>query len=155
MGNAQREEIGGKAPDFQLPDQHGRQVRLSDLKGGKILLSWHPAAWTRVCAEQMKSIDKNHAEFVRLGVVPFGLSVDTVPSKYAWAKELRIQKLRLLSDFWPHGVAAAAFGIFQAENGYSGRANFILDESQAIIFRRIYEISQLPDIEEVLGFLRR
>ncbi len=147
--------MGSKAPDFLLQDQHGQEVRLSDLKGKKILLSWHPLAWTRVCAKQMKSVDKNHDELERLGVMPFGLSVDTVPSKHAWAKELRMEKLRLLSDFWPHGAAAAAFGIFRSQNGFSERANFILDETQTIVFRKVYDIPQLPDIEEILTFLRK
>jgi peroxiredoxin len=155
MGSKRTGEVGGKAPDFLLQDQHGQQVRLSDLKGKKVLLSWHPLAWTRLCGEQMKAIDRKHDEFERLGVVPFGLSVDTVPSKHAWAKELRMGKLRLLSDFWPHGAAAAAFGVFRSENGFSERANFILDESQTIIFRKVYDIAKLPDLEEILAFLRK
>lgn len=155
MGETRAANIGTKAPDFFLQDQHGRDVRLSDLTGKRFLLSWHPLAWTRVCAQQMKSVDKNHDELERLGVIPFGLSVDTVPSKHAWAKELRLEKLRLLSDFWPHGAAAEAFGIFRGQDGFSERANFILDESQTIVFRKVYDISKLPDIEEILAFLRK
>jgi peroxiredoxin len=146
--------IGGTAPDFLLKDQHGQEVRLSDLKGKKVLLSWHPLAWTKVCAEQMKSVDKHYDEFERLGVMPFGLSVDTVPSKDAWAKELGLAKLRLLSDFWPHGAAADALGVFRKHNGFSQRANIILDGSQKVVFIKIYDIPQLPDIEEILAFLR-
>jgi len=147
--------VGDQAPDFLLKDQHGQEVRLSDLKGRRVLLSWHPLAWTKVCAEQMKAVDKHYDEFERLGTMPFGLSVDTVPSKDAWAKELGLVKLRLLSDFWPHGAAADALSIFRKHNGFSQRANIILDASQKIVFEKIYDIPQLPDIEEVLDFLRK
>lgn len=146
--------VGDRAPDFLLQDQHSSEVRLSDLRGRRILLSWHPLAWTRICAEQMKSLDKHYYDLEGLGVMPFGLSVDTVPSKHAWAKELRMEKLRLLSDFWPHGAVAASYGIFRSANGYSERANIILDESQVIVFRKVYPVSELPDINEVLEFLR-
>ncbi len=155
MGTTNALAPGDLAPDFLLKDQHGQEVRLSDLKGRRVLLSWHPLAWTRVCAEQMKTIDKRYEEFERLGVMPFGLSVDTVPSKHAWAKELRMEKLRLLSDFWPHGAAASAMGVFRASNGFSERANFILDAEQKVAFRKLYDISVLPDIEEILSFLRK
>lgn len=154
MGEISVLNVGDTAPDFLLKDQHGQEVRLSDLKGRRVLLSWHPLAWTRVCAEQMKSIDKRYEEFEKLGVMPFGLSVDTVPSKHAWAKELRMEKLRLLSDFWPHGAAAAAMGIFRAEQGFSERANFILDAGQKVAFVKVYDLPALPDIEEILAFLR-
>jgi peroxiredoxin len=153
MGDENALTVGDRAPDFLLKDQHGREVRLSDLTGRRLLLSWHPLAWTRVCGEQMRALDKLYPEFEKLGVTPFGLSVDTVASKHAWAKELRMERLRLLSDFWPHGAAAAAMGVFRAEAGFSERANFILDAEQRVVFRRVYDLPVLPDIEEVLGFL--
>ena len=155
MSDQHKIGVGDQAPDFLLKDQHGLEVRLSDLKGKRVLLSWHPLAWTKVCAEQMKSVDKNYDEFERLGTMPFGLSVDTVPSKDAWAKDLGLTKLRLLSDFWPHGAAADALNIFRKHNGFSQRANIILDASQKIVFEKIYDIPQLPDIEEVLAFLKK
>jgi peroxiredoxin len=148
-------KVGDKASDFRLKDQHGRDVRLSDFKGRRVLLAWHPLAWTRVCAEQMKAVDKSMDELERLETVPFGLSIDTVPSKHAWAKELRLAKLRLLSDFWPHGAAARALGIFLEDKGFSERANIVLDAAQNIVFRRVYEMSELPDMREVLDFLRK
>ncbi len=154
MGVTSALNVGDKAPDFLLKDQHGQEARLFDLEGRRVLLSWHPLAWTRVCGEQMKSLDKHYDEFEKLGVMPFGLSVDTVPSKHAWAKELRMEKLRLLSDFWPHGAAAAAMGVFRAQHGFSERANFILDGELKVAWVKVYDLPVLPDIEEILAFLR-
>ncbi len=153
MGEAHPLQVGDQAPDFLLKDQHGQEVRLSDIKDHRVLLSWHPLAWTRVCAEQMKAIEKNYDRFEKLRVIPFGLSVDTVPSKHAWAKELRMEKLRLLSDFWPHGGAATTFGIFRSNNGFSERANFLLDKGHKVTFQKVYDLSVLPDLEEILSFL--
>ena len=154
MNETKRIEIGDKAPDFTLKDQHNKEVDLSGLKGKKVLLSFHPLAWTKVCARQMQSLEKNTENFRNLNTIPLGVSVDTVPSKHAWAKELGIKDTRLLSDFWPHGEVASKYGIFLEEKGISGRVNIILDEDQKVVFFKVYEISQLPDIEEIYDFLK-
>ncbi len=146
---------GDKAPDFTLKDQHNKELRLSELKGKKVLLSFHPLAWTKVCARQMQSLEKNREVFDSLNTVALGLSVDTIPSKHAWAKELGIKETRLLSDFWPHGEIAKLYGIFKAENGLSERANIIVDEEQKVIFVKVYDIPQLPDIDEIIIFLKK
>ncbi|MEW6333432.1 MAG: redoxin domain-containing protein [Thermodesulfobacteriota bacterium] len=146
--------IGRRVRDFSLPDQDGKPLRLSALRGQKVLLSWHPLAWTSVCAMQMKSLEKHRRTFARLGVVPLGLSVDTVPSKGAWAAHLKIGETRLLCDFWPHGAAARAQGLFRQVEGTSKRANLILDEAGKVIFVKVYPISELPDIGEILAFLK-
>ena len=148
-------KVGEKAPDFTLKDQHNKEFRLSELKGKKVLLSFHPLAWTKVCARQMQSLEKNREVFDRLNTVALGLSVDTVPSKHAWAKELGIKETRLLSDFWPHGEVAKLYGIFRDENGISERANIIVDEEQKVIFVKVYDIPQLPDIDEIINFLKK
>jgi len=103
-------DLGFEALDFSLKDQNNEEVRLSDFKGRNILLSFHPLAWTKICTEQMNRLDVRMDLFEKLNTIPFGLSVDTVPCKKAWAKEIGIERLRLLSDFWPHGEIAGAFG---------------------------------------------
>ena len=148
-------KAGEKAADFALKDQHNNAVKLSDYKGKKVLLSFHPMAWTRVCADQMKSLEAKEREFAKLNTVALGISIDTVPSKNAWAKELGIESTMLLSDFWPHGVVAQSYDIFRDKFGTSERANIIIDESGTIVFAKVYEISQLPDINEILDFLRK
>ena len=106
-------KTGDTAKDFTLRDQDGNEFYLSALKGKRVLLSFHPLAWTKVCAEQMKSLEKNLERFDKLNTVAVGMSVDTVPSKKAWAKELGIKNTRLISDFWPHGKIADLYGIFR------------------------------------------
>ena len=144
---------GEKAKPFLLKDNRDKDVRLSDFKGKKVLLSFHPLAWTSVCAQQMKALEANKEKFDLLNTVALGFSVDTVPSKNAWAKTLDIQHTPLLCDFWPHGKIAKAYGLFRPANGFSERANIILDEKQRVIFVKVYPIAQLPEIEEIFRAL--
>jgi len=148
-----RLKIGDEAPGFKLIDHNEREITLSQFRGKKVLLSFHPLAWTGVCADQMLSLENNHDRFVGLNTVPLGLSIDSVPSKNAWAESLGIENVSLVSDFWPHGGYAEKLGIFRQGGGTSERANIIVDENGKIIFFKVYEISTLPDIDEVLTFL--
>ena len=144
---------GDRAKEFTLKDQNDKDVQLSDFQEKKVLLSFHPLAWTSVCAEQMKALEAHKKKFDALNTVALGLSIDTVPSKNAWAKELGIKNTTLLSDFWPHGKIAKAYGIFRETNGFSERANIILDESHRVTFIKVYPLKELPDIEEILQAL--
>jgi peroxiredoxin len=148
-------KTGDTIPDFVLKDQHNKELRLSELKGKRVLLSFHPLAWTKVCAQQMKSLEENKTRFDKLNAIAIGLSVDTVPSKHAWAKSLGIKDTRLLSDFWPHGEVAKKLGIFRETEGFSERTNIIVDENQRVLFLKIYDVPQLPDIEEIINFLKK
>lgn len=148
-------KVGEMAPDFTLKDQSGKEFKLSDFGGKRVLLSFHPLAWTKVCALQMQSLEKNKDALASLNTVPVGINVDPVPSKKAWAESLGIKDVRLLSDFWQHGAVAKLYGIFREKDGFSERANVIVDEKGKIVFVKVYEISQLPDIEEVIAVLKR
>jgi peroxiredoxin len=147
-------KIGDKVKDFALKDKNGKEITLSNFAGKKVLLSFHPLAWTEICAKQMKSLEENKEVFDSLNTVAFGLSVDSVPCKKAWAESLGVEKTSLLSDFWPHGEVAKLYGIFNEEKGISQRTNIIINEEQKIAFFKIYEIKTLPDIMEIINFLK-
>lgn len=152
----ERIKVGDTLPDFTLKDHHGKELHSTELKGKKVLLSFHPLAWTDVCAKQMKSLEDTIEQFKKLNTIAFGLSVDAVPSKHAWAKkELGIKETRLLSDFWPHGGVAQELGIFRHTDGFAERANIIIDEEQRVVFVKLYDIPQLPDINEIIAFLKK
>ena len=154
MAEERKEQIGEKAKDFALKDQKGEEFKLSQFSGKKVLLSFHPLAWTEVCAKQMKSLEENKDTLDSLNTVALGMSVDTIPSKKAWAESLGIKNTSLLSDFWPHGEVAKLYGIFRDKNGFSERANILVDENQKIAFFKVYEISQLPDMNEIIDFIK-
>ncbi|MCX7682563.1 MAG: peroxiredoxin [Anaerolineae bacterium] len=144
---------GERAPDFTLKDQYDKEVSLSALRGKRVVLSFHPLAWTEVCRIQMQDLEKHRADFERLGAVALGLSVDSVPCKKAWAEAIGVQETPLLADFWPHGGVAQAYGIFRERNGFSERAVFIVDQEGIIRFRKVYPIREVPDINEILTAL--
>ncbi|HLP45261.1 MAG TPA: redoxin domain-containing protein [Candidatus Kapabacteria bacterium] len=146
--------VGEKFQDFELKDQDNKNFKTANLRGKKILLSFHPLAFTPVCADQMKSLEDNKKTFAELNTVPLGINVDQPFAKAAWAKELDIEDVRLLADFWPHGAVAKSLDLFLEKEGFSERANIIIDEEGKIIFAKSYKISELPDIKEIIEFLQ-
>ena len=70
-------QVGKKLKDFKLKDQNGQDFLLSDCKGKRVLLSFHPLAWTSVCAQQMQSLEKNKKALDKLNTVAVGLSIDS------------------------------------------------------------------------------
>jgi peroxiredoxin len=142
-----------KKMDFALKDQDGETFHLSAHRGKKVVLSFHPLAWTGVCAGQMLSLEENGKNFAARNATAVGISVDSVPCKKAWAEHLGITHTRLLSDFWPHGGIAQLYGVFRTIEGTAKRANIIIGEDGEIIFQKIYEISTLPSVSEILEAL--
>ncbi|MFW5737142.1 MAG: redoxin domain-containing protein [Halanaerobium sp.] len=142
---------GEKIPEFKLRDQNEEEVSLDQFEGKNVLLSFHPLAWTSVCRDQMQALETNYEEFEKNNTVPLGISVDPVPSKKAWSKNIGLDNLRILSDFWPHGEFADKLGIFIKEKGISGRVNILVSDQGEVLWAREYDIPQLPDIDEVLA----
>ena len=147
-------KIGENSVNFSLQDQNNKTFTLSEHLGKSVLLSFHPLAWTSVCAKQMKSLEDNRANLSLLNSIAVGISVDSVPCKEAWAQSLGIVETPLLADFWPHGKVAQLYGIFREKEGFSERANILVDENGRIAFSKIYELKQLPDIKEILDVLK-
>jgi peroxiredoxin len=154
MAEERKTQIGKEAKDFALKDQNRKEFKLSKFSGKRVLLSFHPLAWTDVCAKQMKSLEENKEALDSLNTVALGISVDTIPSKLAWAESLGIKNTSLLSDFWPHGDVAKLYGIFRDKYGTSERANIVVDENQKIAFFKVYDIPQVPDMNEIIDFLK-
>ncbi|MDD1701379.1 MAG: redoxin domain-containing protein [Methanoregula sp.] len=146
---------GEPARNFSLKDQNDKTFDLLEQTGHRVLLSFHPLAWTPVCAAQMQSLEENQETFAGLNTIAVGLSVDSVPSKRAWAGQIGVTHTPLLCDFWPHGKVAGLYGLFRDANGFSERANVILDENLNVLFVKIYPVHSLPDIQEIIAFISR
>jgi len=147
-------QVGSPLPSITLPDQDKNVVDLASLKGTKLLLSFHPLAWTGVCMRQMEALEFNVDALADLGAQAFGISVDPVPSKKAWAESIHIEKTRLLSDFWPHGAVAQKLGLFRDADGISERAAILVDAEGVVRFAKVYPIGDQPDLDELLGELK-
>jgi len=150
-----RINVGDPFEDFLLKSHTDAVVDTAKFSGKKILMSFHPLAWTEVCAKQMQDLESNFETFQALSTVPLGVSVDSVPCKKAWAKSLGIDKIDMLADFWPHGAIATKLGIFIDKFGFSERANIILDDERKAVFVKVYPLGKLPDINELLDFLKK
>lgn len=148
-------ETGETAPDFTLRNLRNQDVTLSSFYeiGKEVLLSFHPLAWTPVCEIQMRSLEIKKNLFDRYETVALGISVDAPFAKIAWAEHMKMTETDMLADFWPHGEAARRYGIFDEEKGVSGRANFLISRSGKVKFAKVYGMSEIPDIEEVLRFM--
>ena len=147
-------KIGEKAPDFELPAVGDKNIRLSDYLGKKnVILSFHPLAWTGVCAAQMKDLENNIQRFTDTDTVALEISVDSVPTKDAWAESLGISHVEFLSDFEPKGDVAKKYGIFR-EEGFSERAVFVVDKEGTVRFAKVYPIKEKPDLLKIFPVLK-
>jgi peroxiredoxin len=147
-------KVGDRSIDFALQDQNRKMFKLSNHLGRWVLLSFHPLAWTSVCAKQMRALEDSKRTFDSLNIVAVGISVDSVPCKKAWADSLGIVNTSLLSDFWPHGGVAQIYGILREKEGFSERANILVDRSGGIASVRVYDLKQFPDLNEVTDLLK-
>ncbi|GAB6897781.1 peroxiredoxin [Kineosporia succinea] len=120
-------EIGGAAPDFALKSEHGEVVRLSDLRGEKnVALVFYPFAFSGICTGELCEIRDNLAAFDEGSVQVLAISCDPMYALRTWA-EAEKYPFPLLSDFWPHGEVAKAYGVFNESTGSSVRGTFLID----------------------------
>ena len=149
-----RLEIGDEAPSFRLPSHLDSIVTLEDYRGnGPVVLMFHPLCYTPVCANQVGSLQRVGDRYREAGAEVLILSVDSVPSKKSWAQELGGVDIPMLADFWPHGHVAAQYGVLRGE-GISERAIFVVDKDGKIAWMKVYNITELPDDDEVLDAVR-
>ena len=119
-------EVGDRAPDFALPDQHGRATALSTYDG-PLLIVFFPAAFTPTCTSELAAL----REAPIPGVTVLAVSCDSVPALRAFADAERIT-FPVLSDFWPHGDVARAYGAFHPERGIAGRLSALVDDDGVV-----------------------
>ncbi|MCK0118651.1 peroxiredoxin [Isoptericola sp. CG 20/1183] len=117
---------GDPAPDFTLPDTHGTPTQLADLRGQSVLLVFFPFAFSGTCTAELSELRDTVEDFEAAGVRLLAVSTDPVFTLKAW-QEIEGFGFDLLSDFWPHGAAASAFGVFDEESGHALRGSFLVD----------------------------
>ncbi|MGI5164020.1 peroxiredoxin [Spirillospora sp. CA-253888] len=140
--------VGDLAPDFELKDQHGTPVRLSDFRGDKtVVLVFYPLAFSGVCTGELCAI---RDELPTLGgddVQVLAVSVDSVFALRAWADQEKYQ-FPLLSDFWPHGGVAQGYGVFDEAKGLATRGTFIIDTEGVVRWKVENAIPDARDLDE-------
>jgi peroxiredoxin len=135
-------DVGRRAPDFTLKDQHGQGVRLSDFRGERnVVLVFYPFAFSGICTGELCEIRDNLSVFEDAGVQVVGISCDPMYTQLAWA-EAQKYTFPLLSDFWPHGTVAQDYGVFRSETGFATRGTFLIDTEGVVRWSVVNEPGQ-------------
>ncbi|WIY02317.1 peroxiredoxin [Amycolatopsis mongoliensis] len=130
-------EVGSEAPDFTLNDYNKQPVQLSSFRGDKpVLLVFYPFAFSGICTGELCQLRDEFADYDGKGVQVLGVSVDTPFSLKAWAEKEGYQ-FPLLSDFWPHGEVAKAYGVFNEQAGLAVRGTFLIDQDGVVRFAEV------------------
>jgi peroxiredoxin len=130
---------GEVAPEFDLAVSHDERVKLSDFRGrSNVLLVFHPFAFTPVCEDEARDLQENLESFRQATTEIVLVSCDASPARQAWKKELGAE-YTFASDFWPHGAAAKAYGVFNETNGAPHRGTFLIDSGGTVIWSLVKE----------------
>lgn len=148
-------KVGQPAPDFTLPSVSGEKISLSQLRGKKnVVLSFVPAAWTPVCSDQWPGYNIAKDIFTQNDAILLGITVDNIPTLFAWTNQMGQLWFPVLSDFWPHGAVARKFGVLRS-NGVSERALFVIDKNGIIRYIDVHDINKRPPLEDLAGALEK
>jgi peroxiredoxin len=140
--------IGDHAPDFELANQYGETVKLSDFRGKKpVVLVFYPLSFSGICTGELCEIRDNFAKFDKENVELLAISVDSkfVQKQFA---EHEGYKFSVLSDFWPHGAVAQSYGVFLEDNGFSNRATFVINTEGELVAKFVTAPGQARSLNE-------
>ncbi|MFF8862231.1 peroxiredoxin [Streptomyces sp. NPDC015139] len=144
-------QVGDKAPDFELKDNHGRTVRLSDFRGEKnVVVLFYPFAFTGVCTGELCELRDNLPRFADRDTQLLAVSNDSIHTLRVFAEQEELE-YPLLSDFWPHGNVSRAYGVFDEDKGCAVRGTFIVDKEGVV---RWTVVNGLPDARDLDAYVR-
>ena len=136
---------GAAAPEFDLEVDGDERVRLSDFRGRRnVLLVFHPFAFTPVCEEEARDLQENLPSFEHAETDVVLVSCDSAATRQAWKRELGLT-YTLASDFWPHGEAARAYGVFDERKGAPVRGTFLIDKDGTVVWTLVHDADTRRD----------
>ena len=144
--------VGDPASDFVTRNQHGEQVGLADLRGHRAVIVFYPWAFSGICRGELAALRDDHDRFRDLGVRVVAISCDAMFTLRAYADAERIG-FDLLSDHWPHGQIAKAYGVFDERAGCAVRGTFVLDAAGMISWQQVNGIGEARDFGDLLARL--
>ncbi|MEU1006825.1 peroxiredoxin [Streptomyces sp. NPDC088810] len=144
-------QVGDKAPDFELKDNHGRTVKLSEFRGEKnVVLLFYPFAFTGVCTGELCELRDNLPKFADRDTQLLAVSNDSIHTLRVFAEQEGLE-YPLLSDFWPHGNVSRAYGVFDEDKGCAVRGTFIIDKEGVV---RWTVVNGLPDARDLDDYVK-
>jgi peroxiredoxin len=148
-------KVGDPAPDFTLPSISGEKITLSQFAGKKnVVISFVPAAWTPVCSDQWPGYNIAKVYFDKNDAILIGITVDNIPTLYAWTHQMGKLWFSVLSDFWPHGAVATRYGVLRSD-GVAERALFVIDKKGIIRYIHVEDINVRPKLEDLVKELEK
>jgi peroxiredoxin len=139
-------DAGDLAPEFTLKNQHGQEISLSGLRGRPVVLVFFPFAFSGICTGELCEIRDNLSVFADKNVELVAISCDHFFSNRVFA-EREGYEFDVLSDFWPHGAVARAFGVFDEKAGAARRGSFLIDSEGVIRWSVEHPIGEARDFE--------
>jgi peroxiredoxin len=143
---------GVPAPDFALHSTPDQSVRLSEFRGGPLIMAFYPADWSPICTDQMALYNEVLPEFKRFGAALVGLSIDHAWCHLAFASQRNLH-FPLLADFHPKGEVARRYGVYDDEIGMSKRALFVVDADGIVRWSYVSPIGVNPGADGILAAL--
>jgi peroxiredoxin Q/BCP len=151
LGSGTGIEPGEVAPDFSLPDQDGKTVRLSDFRDRRnVVVYFYPKDDTPGCTKESCSFRDHFEDFGDAGAEVLGISADSPRSHHAFAEKHRLP-FRLLSD--PDGRVRRAYRVPQTLGLLPGRVSFVIDKQGVVRHAFNSQFDPTRHVDEALGVL--
>jgi peroxiredoxin len=149
--------VGSVAPDFRTRNQHGETLTLAGVleqqpADGRVLLVFYPWAFSGICTGELAALREGHDRLAAAGVRLLAVSCDAMFTLRAYAEAESIP-FDLVSDHWPHGAIARAYGIFDETAGCALRATFVLDAAGIVTWQTVNGIGEARDLDDLVAAL--
>jgi peroxiredoxin len=141
--------VGQPAPEFTARNQHGELVSTGSLRGGLAVLIFYPWAFSSICRAELAAVRDGHDRFTAVGARVLAVSCDAMFTLRAYADAEHIG-FDLLSDHWPHGAIARAYGVFDEQAGCALRGSFVIDADGMVTWAVVNGIGEPRDLAELL-----
>ncbi len=140
--------IGDQAPDFELVNQFGESVKLSDFRGNKnVVIVFYPLSFSGICTGELCELRDNFSAFQDASVELLAISVDSKFVQKLFAEQEKYE-FDVLADFWPHGGVAKQYGVFLEEHGIANRATFVINKDGELVAKFITAPGQARNLDE-------
>ena len=142
--------LGQAAPGFTARNQHGELLALSVLRGAPAVIIFYPWAFSSICRDELAAVRDDHERFVALSARVLAVSCDAMYTLRAYADAEAIP-FDLLSDHWPHGAIARAYGVFDEQAGCARRGTFVVDSAGLIRWLQVNQVNEPRELAAVLA----
>jgi mycoredoxin-dependent peroxiredoxin len=149
-GASETLRLGQPAPSFTARNQHGELLTLSGLRGARTVIIFYPWAFSSICRDELAAVRDDHERFVALSARVLAVSCDAMYTLRAYADAEGIP-FDLLSDHWPHGAIARAYGVFDEQAGCARRGTFVVGSAGLITWLQVNQINEPRELAAVLA----